>query len=36
MGWRYLPELYEKDGMIELSMADVLGVKYCYRFGIDE
>ena len=25
VGWSTLPELYEKDGMIELSMADVAG-----------
>ena len=30
VGWvgGTLPELYEKDGMIELSMADVAGVVY--------
>jgi hypothetical protein len=36
VGWvgGTLPELYEKDGMIELSMADVAGGGHCSWRGI--
>ena len=38
VGWvgGTLPELYEKDGMTELSQWRMLLGWYCYRFGIDE